>query len=300
VFRATEVFMDTLIAIDIVGASDEGSSSEAAARAFGWFQAVEACCSRFDSASELMQLSATVGQSVAVSPLLYQALDFALAVAAASGGAFDPTVGAAMLAAGFDRNYLTGLQVARGAGMPGAASYCDVQMEPRGRLVTLLRPLTLDLGAVAKGLAVDLAGCELQRFEGFAINAGGDILTGGANASGEPWFIGIRHPRDPMALIDAVSIHGGAVCTSGDYERSRAPGVEHHVLDPATGRSSAHVVSVTTIAASAMVADALGTAAFVLGPRAGIAFLEAQGVDGMVVDASLHTQTTRSFARHRA
>ena len=298
-FRATEVFMDTLVAIDIVEAGDERQSSEAAARAFGWFREVEARCSRFDAASELMQLSGTVGQPVVVSPLLYQALEFALTVAAASSGAFDPTVGAAMQSAGFDRNYLTGLRVARGAGGVEAASYRDVRLEPRSRRVTLLRPLTLDLGAVAKGLAVDLAGRELQNFEGFAVNAGGDILTAGTNASGEPWRIGIRDPRDPMKLIDAVRISGGAVCTSGDYERHQADGFGHHVLDPKTGRSSAEVVSVTAIAASAMVADALGTAAFVLGPQAGIAFLDSHGVDGMIVDASMGIHTTGRFARHR-
>ncbi len=300
IFHATEVFMDTLVAIDIVGRDSERQGAVAAARAYGWFREVEARCSRFDAGSELMQLCASTGQPMPVSPLLYEVLDFAIAVARASGGAFDPTIGATMRAAGFNRNYQTGLAIEGGGARPGEASYRDVHMDRGRRMVALGQPLTLDLGAVAKGLAIDLAARELEGFAGFAINAGGDILAGGLNASAEPWRIGIRHPRNPRALVDSVRVSGAAVCTSGDYERAGAAGVAHHILDPKTGRSSARAMSVTTIAPSAMLADALGTAAFVLGPEAGIALLEAQGIDGLIVDEGLAIHTTKSFARHRA
>src|SRR6185295_14473435 len=123
----------------------------------------------------------------------------------------------------------------------------------------------LDLGAVAKGLAIDLAARELTPLENFAVDAGGDLFLGGVNDEGAPWTVGIRHPRGGAAPIDSVRVSNAAVCTSGDYER-RSPSGEHHLLDPRTGHPTNEVASVTTIGESAMVADALGTAAFVLGP----------------------------------
>jgi len=104
--------MDTVVFIDIAGRLSPAVEGEAIDRAFGWFSAVESACSRFDAASELMRLCATVGTSVRVSPILFEAVRFAIAVARLSGGAFDPTVGALMEARGFNRNYRTGLRIA--------------------------------------------------------------------------------------------------------------------------------------------------------------------------------------------
>ncbi len=103
--------------------SIEVTAPEAAlARAFGWFQQVEAVCSRFDEASELRQLP--VGTPTPASPILFEAVRFALKVAVETDGAFDPTVGSRMAAAGYNRNYLTGATV----DAPGAdgASFRDV------------------------------------------------------------------------------------------------------------------------------------------------------------------------------
>ena len=85
---------------------------------------------------------------------------------------------------------------------PGCSvSYRDVRLDPDRKTITLLRPLILDLGAVAKGLAIDLAARELRPFENFAVDAGGDLYLGGCSANGEPWSIGIRHPRRDNELI---------------------------------------------------------------------------------------------------
>jgi len=87
-----------------------------------------------------------------------------------------------------------------------------------------------------------------------------------------------------------------AVCTSGDYERV-GPGADagHHVLDPRTGRSPGALASVTVVAPSAMVADALATAAFVLGPVEGLRLLERSGVDGLMVSPTLERFATRGM-----
>mgnify|MGYP001548565715 CR=1 FL=1 len=284
--------MGTVIAIRLVGerALSQGKNvlDASVRRAVAWFDEVEATCSRFDGKSELRRLSGQTGTPVRVSAILFQAVQFALEVAEETNGAFDPTVGLTMEAHGFDRHYRTG-QILRTPVVKESrsASYRDVRLDPAARSITLRRPLLLDLGAVAKGLAVDLAVRELQPFENFMVDAGGDLYLAGHNAEGEPWSVGIRHPRDPSALIDTLLVSDAAVCTSGDYERIEPERGGHHLMDPRGGRPATAVASATVIAPTAMMADALATAAFVLGPEDGLRFLERSEVDGLIVTPAL-------------
>lgn len=294
----TAVFMDTHIALTMVAAGPADACDERAERAFQWFQRVEACCSRFDPGSEVMQLTARAGLPTTVSQMLFDVIAFALAVAHESGGAFDPTVGYTLEQRGFNRNYRTGERVSTPLEATGPSSYRDVRLDAARRTVTLLKPLILDLGAVAKGLAIDLAAQDLAGLPGFVIDAGGDLVVRGRNARGEPWRVGIRHPRRPSDLVATLRVADLAVCTSGDYERESASTDGHgHIIDPRRGVPVGDVASVTVIAPTAMLADALGTAAFVLGPRRGIAWLARQGVDGLIITPSLEWYQTPGFAR---
>lgn len=288
--------MGTAVTVRVVG--EEPIVADGLARAAGWFAHVESVCSRFDPRSELSRLVES-GGAADVSPLLFEALRFARAVAEASDGAFDPTVGGAMLARGRDRRWRDGGPAPRPAAIAPDASWRDLHLDDGPRAVRLARPMLLDLGAVAKGLAVDLAARELAPFGDFAIDAGGDVYLGGRSDRGAPWTVGIRHPRRPDALVARVTLRDAAVCTSGDYERPLADGASH-LLDPRAGRAAAEVASATVIAPRAMVADALSTAAAVLGVEAGIAFLEAQGVDGLLVTRDLAIHATRGWSHHAA
>jgi len=295
---ATAVFMDTLVSIELVNPPESAAPTECIERAFGWFHEIEGRCSRFDPRSELSVLSRTAGVPVPVSQVLFAALEFALAVAGECQGAFDPTVGRAMVANGFDRNFRTGARVESAPGTGG--TYRDVFLDRVNQAVTLRRPLLLDLGAVAKGLAIDLAARELDAFPDFAIDAGGDLFVRGCNAAGTPWAIGIRHPREPGAIVDTLHLSNAAVCTSGDYERLRPDGEPgHHIIDPATGSATSGVASVTVVAPTAMLADALATAAFVLGPEHGLALLRRHGVEGAIVSSEPKRHETPGFAGYR-
>lgn len=262
----TEAAMGTVVTMQVVRSSDP--AAQAIDRAFGWFHHVEERCTRFDPASELMQLRARPGVAVSASAVLFEAVRFAVMVAEESGGAFDPTAG---------------------RGMANGASYRDIELDAGQRTITLRLPLTLDLGAVAKGMAVDLAARELAPFEDFAIDAGGDLYLGGSNEHGAPWRVGIRHPRHDSATIASLRITNQAVCTSGDYERPE------HIVDPRKGASPRDAASVTVVAPGAMLADALATAAFVLGPEQGIALLERLGVEGLIVTPELQRHETRGL-----
>ena len=285
--------MGTLVTIDVVRS---GTQADAAVdRAFGWFHEIETRCTRFNPTSELMQLTAQPGVPVQASAILYEAVKFALLVAEESGGAFDPAVGHRMEARGFNRDHRTGSVIETGiqTGITpaGDVSYRDIDLDPGERTITLLRPLILDLGAVAKGLAVDTAAHELEPFRDFAIDAGGDLYMGGFNPQGTAWSVGIRHPRRDRELIDSLRVSNQAVCTSGDYERP------HHLVDPRTGTTCHSVASATVVAGSAMLADAMATAAFVLGPAEGIAFLNRMGVEGLILTPELERFETRGLRR---
>jgi FAD:protein FMN transferase len=298
----TEALMGTFVSIHVVcegGDRGRAMREQAVERAFDWFRRVEECCTRFEPSSELMQLTAQVGVPARVSPLLYEAVQFALAVAEESGGAFDPTVGYAMESRGFNREYRSGKVIETSLDSSRSVNYRDICLDPEAKTITLLRPLILDLGAVAKGLAVDLAARELRRFKDFAVNAGGDLYLGGCNPEGEPWSIGIRHPRNDGDLIDCLRISDRAVCTSGDYERRTSNEQGHHILNPRTSSSADEVASVTVIAPNAMLADALATAAFVLGPAGGMELFDRMGVEGLMVTPELECHATRGLSEYR-
>jgi thiamine biosynthesis lipoprotein len=280
----TEVVMGTVVTIEVV----RPGADDAIARAFEWFYQIEACCTRFDEQSELMQLTSQIGVAVPASAILYEAVHFALHVAEETGGAFDPTVGHRLLERGFNREHRTGRIVRTAIAPDGDVSYRDVLLDPARRTITLVRPLMLDLGAVAKGLAVDAAARELAAFVDFGIDAGGDLYLGGHNPKGAQWSVGIRHPRIDGALVDYLLVSDKAVCTSGDYERP-APGggAGHHILDVRANTSPSATASVTVVAPSAMLADAVSTAAFVLGPEEGIRLFERLGVDGLILTPEL-------------
>jgi FAD:protein FMN transferase len=306
--RRSAALMGTVVTIHVVGHVVDGvvardhdpdqraQREQALERAFEWFHRVEECCTRFEAHSEVMQLATQVGAPVRVSAILYEAVQFALAVAAESDGAFDPTVGHAMEARGFNREYRTGQMIRTGLDCSRSVSYRDIRLDADHHTITLLRPLILDLGAVAKGMAVDLAVRELRPFENFAINAGGDLYLGGCNPDGEPWSIGIRHPRQEKELIDSLRVSNQAVCTSGDYERrSSEEDGGHHILDPRTAASAKAVASVTVVAPNTMLADAVATAAFVLGPSEGIQLFDRLGVDGLIISPTLERYETRGM-----
>jgi FAD:protein FMN transferase len=288
----TAVLMGTLVTIQV----EASGSDTAVERAFDWFREIEARCTRFDPRSELMRLTVRVGEAVPVSRILFEAIRFALSVAEDTGGAFDPAIGHRMERRGFNREDRTQRLVHTPVAVDEDVSYRDVHADAEAQTIMLHRPLVLDLGAVAKGLAVDAAAQELRPFTNFAIDAGGDLYLGGHNPQGAAWSVGIRHPRTDGALIDSVRVTDMAVCTSGDYERPMAAeDTQHHILDPRVGVSPTAVASATVVAPTAMLADALATAAFVLGPVDGIRLLERHGVAGLIVTPALERFTTPDF-----
>jgi thiamine biosynthesis lipoprotein len=295
-FEFVTTAMSTTVSVQIVGAHPNAETL--AAEALDWFRVVESTCSRFDPTSELSQLCNSAPAWTTVPTLLFEVLRVALAVSQASRGAFDPTVGAALQTRGFDTHWQTG---ARRTTRTHAqqADWRDVSLDDATGRVRLHRALQLDLGAVAKGFALDLAARAMAGVADCCLVAGGDLLCRGTNARGRVWQTAIVHPLATDRSAGTLEVHAPeyAICTSGGYARRNAHG--HHLLDPRRpGAPNADsLASATVIAPQAGIADALATAAFVLGAEDARALLEEQGGDAVLIDARGVLHLVNGWAR---
>ncbi len=275
--------------------------------AFAEMERLEGILSRYRPESALSRLNAT-GHLEGAPPELREVVLRGLEVAESSGGAFDPTV-APLLALHQTSFSRTG---AHGDGAPPTAREVATALERvgyrhlrvEGDRISFARPeMALTLDGIAKGYIVDRSVQRLEELgaERILVNAGGDLGAAGSPAPGDVWRVGIQDPDGPRGVrgVLALGPRGGAA-TSGDYVHSFTPDrTHHHILDPRTGWSPGHARSVTVLAPSCLEADALATAALVLGPGAGTAFLEARpGVEGLLLARDGTEHATRGFHRH--
>ncbi|MCM3570422.1 FAD:protein FMN transferase [Neobacillus mesonae] len=287
--KKAKLFMDTVVEIQVVinGTASKEAAETKVDRAFEAFRKVEHACSRFSPDSELMTACRNMEKPVPISPFLFEPLKFALEMAKWTEGEFDPAIGKVMEEQGYNRHYLTGTSIETPSA-DSTAAYRDIILDEQDHTLYLNKPLVIDLGAVAKGFAIDLAAKELREFESFIINAGGDLFAAGMDRNGRPWKVGIQHPIKKDQIIDCIEISNEAVCTSGSYERRNAkmPGM-HHIISPKTGYSPNDCVSSTIIAPFAMLADAFSTTAFLFGHEKGKKLIESVGLSGLFITSDL-------------
>jgi FAD:protein FMN transferase len=267
--RRSVPVMGTIADIAVVH-RDERYAQAAIDAAIEELRYVDRTMTRFNAESDVgrANLRAAAGP-VAVSVETALVLEEALRWAEASDGAFDPSLGKALVLwdVGHRRVPPPAGEVRKFA---GRGLYRELELGSRaGEPVVLFRDedVAIDLGGIAKGYGVDRAVDALRAYGIYdaVVNVGGDLYALGLSEDGDPWKIGIRDPDDPDRLIDTVEAGDRAVATSGDYLQYFQYGGRryHHVLDPETGeprRSPAR--SVTVAADNCMAADAAGTAVF--------------------------------------
>jgi FAD:protein FMN transferase len=244
----------------------EGASPRRATAIRELFERYDATFSRFRPDSELNRLNLAGGG--VVSGLFADALDVARWAVRVSDGLVDLTVGAAVVAAGYDRDFAAGLdsdQPVRtmSTGVRGITHRCVI-----GRLLQIPCGTVLDLNGVVKSLAVDRAAALLDA-DGF-VSAGGDLATRGAV---------------DVALTGGVVRARGGLATSGTTRRrwQRAGEAQHHLIDPRTGAPSrSRWLEVTVCAADCVTADVAAKAAFLL-DEDGPEWLDARGLPGRFV-----------------
>ena len=258
--------------------------------------ALDLAASRFRPDSEVSRLAEGCRDHDAwghVSRLLMDHLEAALRMAHLPDGLVDPTVGAAVVAAGYDDD----LDVVRARRAPvvrrraEVAGWRSVVLEPAsGRVLTRAGTL-LDLGATAKAHAADRLAEALAATlpGGFLVNLGGDVATGGEQPDAG-WQVGVEAADGSVLQV----VTGRAFATSSTRLRTWATtdGPAHHVLDPRTGRPARTPwAQVTCAAATALEANAASTAALVLGEDAP-AWLREHGVPARLDDLDGRVATT--------
>lgn len=220
------------------------------------------------------------GKPAELSPELQTVLGSALALARESDGAFNPLVGSLLAVWGFANEGAVPAPPSQEALLAAQrlADWRIIQFNPEATPPTLYLPragMKLDLGAIAKGYAVDVAYDKLTAagFTNILIDLGGNLRAMGEAAPGRGgWRTGIRNPFvEGDCAAQFLLTHGEAVATSGNYERFvDIGGVRYaHIIDARTGQPVTGMAGVTVIAPSAMLADALSTTLFILGPEKG-------------------------------
>jgi thiamine biosynthesis lipoprotein len=247
--------MGTLVSVSALGRSRD-KLEDAIGQAFAEMDRLIAIFSRFETASALTALNDT-GRLDGPPPELAHVVSRALRYYTLTQGAFDITV---------EPLLNPDADIAEALALIGAE---HVAASPRAiRLGKEGMGLTLD--GIAKGYIVDASARALARggVRRFLINAGGDIRSSGTRENGRPWTVGVWDPDAPGVFPDVIHLTNAAVATSGKYERG------DHIVDSATGRSPNHHMSVSVRAPTAMAADALATALFVLDAARGLALVE--------------------------
>lgn len=269
--KRTIPLMGTIAEIQVVH-GNERFAVDAIDAAISELRWVESTMTRFRSDSDIGRANLGAGrEAVRVTAESGAVIETALRVASVSDGRFDPAIGAASelwdvlnrheppapdrvqrLAA---RNMWRKVDVSTDAGSDGAlVRFNDSD-------------LRLDLGAIAKGYAIDRAADVLRRrgVRHAIITVGGDLYALGRSPEGEPWTVGIRSPHDRDELVSTLHVSDRAVATSGDYERffSWRGHRYHHLIDPLTAAPrSTSFHSATVLADRCMDADAAATAVF--------------------------------------
>jgi thiamine biosynthesis lipoprotein len=266
---------------------------------------IDRVANRFRTDSELNRLNAAAGTEVGVSIDLLEAIDVALAMATATDGLVDPTVGLAMNRLGYDRDFADMRGGVDGELPPMGAvpGWRSVTLDRRRRTVRLAENTALDLGATAKALASDRAAASISTSLGCGalVSLGGDVATAGAAPAGG-FAVGIADTCTAPRASETVSICTGGLATSGIGVRQWRLGAHqvHHILDPATGLSAGpcwRTVSVT--AASCLQANAASTAAIILGERA-VDWLEGLGLPARLVRLDGSVASTKGWPLPRS
>ena len=283
--------MATTVRVTVPAAPSEVAPEVAAEAVFEVFRRVDAEMSEWQESSPLSEVNRRAGgEPVAVPAELLDVIRRGIEIGELTGGAFDVTWAA-----------LWGLWDFRAAEprVPPAdeiahrarlVDYRRVELDEAAGTVRLPEPgMMIGLGGIAKGHALERAAEVLRELglESFLLVSGGQVYAAGRRG-GRPWRVGIRDPRGgPEELIARLELRDASASTSGDYESFFiADGVRyHHILDPRTGRPARGLRSATVVSADPVLADALSTGIFVMGPEAGLALAERlPAVEAVLID----------------
>ena len=266
---------------------------------------LEQTWSRFLPDSEISNMNRSADW-VDVSADTLTLVDHALAAWRVTGGAFDPTILASLMANGYaeSRSESSGRTVLSGPARRGPAPGPErIEVDRTASRIRLPEGVGFDPGGIGKGLAADLVASELVTSGATAVmlSIGGDVRVAGVAPAG--WVVAIEDPTDRERTVAELSLVDGGVCTSSVLAKTWDMGDTpmHHLIDPRTGDPIVSpIVSATVLAGEAWMAEALTKAAITGDPVGALGFLESAGVDGLLVDVDRVVWRTPGLERYAA
>ncbi len=254
--------------------------------------AIEAAASRFRPDSEINALAASAGRPTHVSKLLADLLGAAMTAARQTDGDVDPTIGATLVALGYDRDIATldhTHPVTATISVPSRWSMVTLE----DHIVTMPPGILLDLGATAKAIATDRCADRAHRAtdSGVLINLGGDIATAGSEPD-DGWRVLVLDDAEDPAGSVALSA-GAALATSSTIHRRWRRGADllHHIVDPHTGWSADPVWRTVSVAGqTCLAANTVSTASIIRGWRA-LDWIRALDIPARLVDSERNVHT---------
>lgn len=248
---------------------------------------IDRLMSTYREDSELMRFNrAEADTPFSLSAETFEVFRVALEVARQTGGAFDISIGPLVKAYGFGPAGPAPLDAEQRAAARALVGHGMLHLDPKTRSIRKDKAeMFCDFNAIAPGYAADRIAAALTALgcADYMVEIGGEICARGRNAQGLPWRIGIEAPEAQARRIQrVVALDNQSLATSGDYRQFRQEAGRRvsHILDPRSGEPLSHALaSVTVVHPQGIWADAYATAIMVLGPEAGMALAQAQGLD---------------------
>lgn len=273
--------------------------------AFREIERLETVLSEWREGSDIAEVNALAGKkAVKVSDDALRVIDAGLDVSMWSRGAFDLSWAALWGLYDFRPDSIKIPRPNDVKARLALIDYKNIRVSKKYNTVFLKkRGMAIGTGGIAKGYALDKAGAIMRGggVDNYMIFGGGQVQVHGRR-DGRPWRVGIQHPRDPKSYFAALESTGASFSTSGDYEHAVFDGTGkrwHHIIDPKTGRPADKSLSVTIMTAEGIYADALSTAAFVLGPKKALTMLSriAYPAEAVIVGADCRVYMTPKAKR---
>lgn len=295
--QSTNLGMGTVITHRAFGKNAEKSLKAVGEEALR----IEKILSRFMPESDISRINRSAGMKCErLSDDAYEVLSRAVEFSRYSQGLFDVTIGPLVSLWNNGKDTFKPPEKPRIRQTLPLVDYTDLLLNPCNNTAGLQRMgQSIDLGGIGKGFAGDKF-LEIFKEHGVSsafTNIGGNVVALGMKSDGSPWRVGIQHPRQENSLMGLVSVTNKAVVTSGDYQRFFI-GYDgkryHHILDPSTGYpAESGLISVTIVADSSTVADALSTILFVAGIEKGLELLRRfPGTEAIFIDIDLQVHVT--------
>lgn len=292
-------------AVVLVVAATDADSRRLLDYAVERVNALEAKWSRFRPTSELRRLNAASGRPVVVSQDTFNVVAHAVDGWYLTEGRYDPTILAALIAAGYDRSF-DDLEPTAPRPTERAPGCAAIVLAQSVNTIMLPAGVQLDLGGIGKGYAADLVTAELLALgaRGALVSIGGDIRCAGTAPWDVGWLIEIEDPFDEKATAARLGLADGAVVTTTPLKRTWTTADNtkaHHLIDPATGLpADTGLAAVTVVAGEAWWAEVLAKAAYLAGATDGCRLLANLEVTGILFDddgAAHHVDRLEAFSQ---